>query len=186
MSQNINTFRAKLAGGGARANQFKITFTSPALAGIFPEKHSALIRTGQLPGSSIGEVVVPFRGRSLYLAGDREYEPWTTTVLNDTDFAVRNIVERWQNGMNDFTTGEGATAVTAYTADITVQQLDRNDAEGSSPLKEYKLINCFPQAVGAIDLSYDATTEIETFDITWRYTHFETGFQGRPTGSPGA
>ena len=75
--------------------------------------------------------------------------------------------------MNDFTTGEGATAVTAYTADITVQQLDRNDAEGSSPLKEYKLINCFPQAVGAIDLSYDATTEIETFDITWRYTHFE-------------
>ena len=179
MSQNINTFRAKLSGGGARANQFKITFTSPAVASNFPEKHSALIRTGQLPGSSIGEVVVPFRGRALYLAGDREYEPWTTTVLNDTDFAVRNIVESWQNGMNNFTTGEGDVLVNNYTADITVQQLDRNDAEGSNPLKEYKLINCFPQAVGAIDLSYDATTEIETFDITWRYTHFETKFVGR-------
>ena len=75
--------------------------------------------------------------------------------------------------MNNFTTGEGDVLVNNYTADITVQQLDRNDAEGSNPLKEYKLINCFPQAVGAIDLSYDATTEIETFDITWRYTHFE-------------
>ena len=174
MSQNINTFRGALIGGGARANQFRITFTTPGgEVGSFLEKTTALVRTGQLPGSSVGEVVVPFRGRSLYLAGDREYEPWTTTVLNDTDFHVRNVVEKWQNLMNNFVTGEGQTNVAQYTADITVQQLDRNDERGSNPLKEYKLINCFPQAVGAIDLSYDATTEVETFDITWRYTHFE-------------
>ena len=176
MSQNIDTFKANLRGGGARANQFKITFASPpAIAiGLDTARASFLIRTGQLPGSSVGEVVVPFRGRNLYLAGDREYETWTTTVLNDTDFMVRNAMEAWSNGMNNFVNGTGLTNVADYTADLTVQQLDRSDLV----IKTYFLRNCFPQAIGAIDLSFDTTTEVETFDITWRYTHFQTGFAG--------
>ena len=176
MSQNIDTFKANLRGGGARANQFKITFASPpAIAiGLDTARASFLIRTGQLPGSSVGEVVVPFRGRNLYLAGDREYETWTTTVLNDTDFMVRNAMEAWSNGMNNFVNGTGLTNVADYTADLTVQQLDRSDLV----IKTYFLRNCFPQAISAIDLSFDTTTEVETFDITWRYTHFQTGFAG--------
>ena len=175
MSQNIDTFKANLRGGGARANQFKITFASPpAIAiGLDTARASFLIRTGQLPGSSVGEVVVPFRGRNLYLAGDREYETWTTTVLNDTDFMVRNAMEAWSNGMNNFVDGTGLTNVRDYTADLTVQQLDRSDVV----IKTYFLRNCFPQAIGAIDLSFDTTTEVETFDITWRYTHFSTSFE---------
>ena len=175
MSQNIDTFKANLRGGGARANQFKITFASPpAIAiGLDTARASFLIRTGQLPGSSVGEVVVPFRGRNLYLAGDREYETWTTTVLNDTDFMVRNAMEAWSNGMNNFVNGTGLTNVADYTADLTVQQLDRSDLV----IKTYFLRNCFPQAIGAIDLSFDTTTEVETFDITWRYTHFSTSFE---------
>ena len=175
MSQNIDTFKANLRGGGARANQFKITFASPpAIAiGLDTARASFLIRTGQLPGSSVGEVVVPFRGRNLYLAGDREYETWTTTVLNDTDFMVRNAMEAWSNGMNNFVDGTGLTNVRDYTADLTVQQLDRSDLV----IKTYFLRNCFPQAIGAIDLSFDTTTEVETFDITWRYTHFSTSFE---------
>ena len=176
MSQNIDTFKANLRGGGARANQFKITFASPpAIAiGLDIPRASFLIRTGQLPGSSVGEVVVPFRGRNLYLAGDREYETWTTTVLNDTDFMVRNAMEAWSNGMNNFVDGTGLTNVADYTADLRVEQLDRSDAV----IKTYFLRNCFPQAISAIDLSFDTTTEVETFDITWRYTHFQTGFAG--------
>ena len=176
MSSSIDTFRSKLTGGGARANQFKIQFNTPGALGSIGldiERTSFLVRTGQLPGSSVGEVVVPFRGRALYLAGDREYEPWTTTVLNDNDFHVRNIIETWQNFMNDYSDGRGSVDVSTYTADILVRQLDRNARSGEDFIKQYKLINCFPQAVGAIDLSYDATTEVETFDITWRYSHFE-------------
>tara|TARA_B100000989_G_C19408102_1_gene413039 strand:+ start:109 stop:660 length:552 start_codon:yes stop_codon:yes gene_type:complete len=173
MSQNITEFKSALQDGGARANQFQIVFNSPSAIENFLPKTSFLVRTGQLPGSSVGELAIPFRGRNIYLAGDREYEPWTTTVLNDVDFHVRNIIEQWQNFMNDFTTGKGETNVANYTADVLVRQLDRNSNSGEDFVKEYKLINCFPQAIGAIDLSYDATTEVETFDITWRYTHFE-------------
>ena len=168
----IDEFKANLVGGCARSNQFRITFNTPGAIAVALDirRSSFLTRTGQLPGNTVGEVVVPFRGRALYLAGDREYETWTTTVLNDTDFMVRNAMERWSNGMNDFVTGTGLTNVSDYTADLTVEQLDRDD----TVLKTYFLRNCFPQAITAIDLSYDTTTEIETFDITWRYTHFET------------
>ena len=167
----IDEFKAQLTGGGARANQFRITFNTPgAIAtGLDVRRTSFLTRTGQLPGATIGEVAVTFRGRSLFLAGDREFEQWTTTVLNDTDFMIRNAMERWQNAMNDFQTNTGLTNVADYTADLTVEQLDRDD----TVLKTYILRNCFPVSTSAIDLSYDATTEVETFDITWRYTHFE-------------
>ena len=170
MSSNIDTFKANLAGGGARANQFRVIFNRPPTlaGGLSILRSSFLIRTAQLPGSSVGEVVVPFRGRNLYLAGDREYETWTTTVLNDTDFMIRNAMEDWNNGMNDYQLGTGLTDVADYTADLIVEQLDRDD----TVIKSYILRNCFPQAITAIDLSFDTTTEVETFDITWRYTHF--------------
>ena len=170
MSSNIDTFKANLAGGGARANQFRVIFNRPPTlaGGLSIVRSSFLVRTGQLPGSSVGEVVVPFRGRNLYLAGDREYETWTTTVLNDTDFMIRNAMEDWNNGMNNYEDGVGLTNVADYTADLIVEQLDRDD----TVIKSYILRNCFPQAITAIDLSFDTTTEVETFDITWRYTHF--------------
>ena len=105
----IDEFKANLVGGGARANQFRITFNTPgAIAtGLDVRRTSFLTRTGQLPGATIGEVAVTFRGRSLFLAGDREFEQLTTTVLNDTDFMIRNAMERWQNAMNDFQTNTG-------------------------------------------------------------------------------
>ena len=33
-----------------------------------------------------------------------------------------------------------------------------------------KVFNCWPQTVGSIDLSHDATDQIGTFDVTWAYT----------------
>ena len=167
----IDEFKANLVGGGARANQFRITFNTPgAIAtGLDVRRTSFLTRTGQLPGATIGEVAVTFRGRSLFLAGDREFEQWTTTVLNDTDFMIRNAMERWQNAMNDFQTNTGLTNVADYTADLTVEQLDRDD----TVLKSYIFRNSFPVSIGQIDLSSAEATEIETFEVTWRYQHFE-------------
>ena len=167
----IDEFKANLVGGGARANQFRITFNTPgAIAtGLDVRRTSFLTRTGQLPGATIGEVAVTFRGRSLFLAGDREFEQWTTTVLNDTDFMIRNAMERWQNAMNDFQTNTGLTNVSDYTADLTVEQLDRDD----TVLKTYILRNCFPSSIGEIALTNEAQDTIETFDVTWKYQHLE-------------
>jgi hypothetical protein len=104
----------------------------------------------------------------LFIAGDRTFETWTTTILNDTDFAVRDAMERWMSGINDLETSVGVSNLALYTSDILIEQLDRDN----SVLKSYTLKTCWPTAIAAIDLNMDTVSEIETFDVTWRYTSF--------------
>ena len=169
----IDQFKAQLIGGGARANQLRVILNTPSgiATGLIAANAQFMIRSAALPGQTITEIPIQFRGRQLYLAGDREFETWTTTVLNDTDFAIRNGIERWMNGINDLQTNTGVTNVTEYTADMVVQQLDRDDAV----LKQYVLTSCWPTAISAIDLNMDTASEVETFEITWRYTSFNAG-----------
>ena len=167
----IDEFKAQLTGGGARANQYRVTFNTPgAIAtGLDVRRTSFLIKTAALPGRTLGEITVPFRGRTLYVAGDTEFETWETTVINDTDFMVRNAMERWQNGINDLVTNTGLSNTADYQADLTVEQLDRDD----TVLKSYILRGCFPQVVAPIELGFETTNAIEEFGVTWRYHHFE-------------
>ena len=169
---NIDDFKANLIGGGARANQFRVTVTPPAgiAIGLDVRRTSFLIQSAQLPAMTLGEVAVPFRGRSIYVAGDRpEFEQWTVSVLNDTDFMVRNEKERWNNGINDLANNTGVTTPADYQTDLFVEQLDRDDAV----LKSYIFRSAYPSQVGAIDLNVTTNDTIETFDIVWRYQHFE-------------
>ena len=172
---NIDDFKAKLTGGGARANQFKIHFAAPAI-GIGPftlDTTSFLVNAASLPGMTLGEIAVPFRGRTIYLAGDRTFdEVWTTTFLNDTDFSIRNAMEKWSNAINDLVTGKGESNPTKYQTDLTVTQLDRS---GKPPegLKSYIFRNAWPTTISAIDLTSDTADAIEEFEVTWRYQRFE-------------
>ena len=168
---SINDFKANLIGGGARANQFRVTITPPPgiAIGLDVRRTSFMCKGTNLPAQELTPIEVPFRGRKIYIAGDREFgETWTTTFINDTDFMVRNAMERWMSGINDLETGVGLTNVSDYTAQLRVEQLDRDD----NILKSYVLKNCWPTAITPIELSYDTVSDIETFDITWRYTSF--------------
>ena len=118
----------------------------------------------------MGEIVVPFRGRNIYVSGDRPApDPWTTTFMNDTDFMIRNAMERWHNGINDFANNTGVINSADYQTDLTVEQLDRDD----TVLKSYIFRAAYPLTIQAIDLTNDEATAIETFEVTWRYQHFE-------------
>ena len=92
----IDEFKAQLTGGGARANQFRVTMNTPgAIAtGLDVRRTSFLVKAAALPGRTMGEIAIPFRGRNLYIVGDSEFETWETTIINDTDFMVRNAMER--------------------------------------------------------------------------------------------
>ena len=190
---NIDDFKAKLTGGGARANQFKILFAEPEI-GVGPfslDTTSFLVRGANLPGMTLGEIAVPFRGRTIYLAGDRTFdEVWTTTFLNDTDFSIRNAMEKWSNAINDLVTGKGESNPTKYQTDLTVTQLDRS-GDPSVGLKSYIFRNAWPTTISAIDLTSDTADAIEEFEVTWRYQRFEAskvteGFTvDSPTGAFG-
>ena len=107
----VDDFKAKLRGGGARPNLFKATVNFPAYAGGDVEVTSFLCEAAQLPGSNIAPIIVPFRGRQLKMAGDRTFDVWTPTIINDTDFVIRDSMERWMNGMNAHSANTGLTNV---------------------------------------------------------------------------
>ena len=169
---NIDDFKANLIGGGARANQFRVTITPPPgiAIGLDVRRTSFLVRGSSLPAQTLGEIAIPFRGRSIYIAGDRTFgETWSTTFMNDTDFMIRNAMERWCNGINDAADNTGVIAPADYQTDLTVEHLDRDD----TVLKSYIFRSAWPTSVTAIDLTSEESTAIETFDVTWRYQHFE-------------
>ena len=168
----IDNFKASLIGGGARANQFKVTITPPTgiNIGLDVARTSFLVTASSLPASTLGEISVPFRGREIYIAGDRTTaETWNTTFMNDTDFMIRNAMERWINGINDAADATGVIAPSDYQTDLQVEHLDRDEAI----LKTYIFRSAWPTSVTAIELTSDAAAAIETFDVTWRYQHFE-------------
>lgn len=168
---NIDDFKANLAGGGARPNQFRVTITPPSgiATGLNVRNASFLAKSSNLPGQTLGEIAVPFRGRNIYVTGDREFETWTTTFMNDTDFNIRNAIERWMNGINDLANNTGVINSADYQSDLTIEQLDRDD----TTLKTYIFRNAYPLSVSAIEVAYETTNAIEEFEVTWRYQHFE-------------
>ena len=168
----IDDFKANLIGGGARANQYRVTITPPPgiAIGLDVRRTSFLVTASNLPAQTLAEIAIPFRGRSIYIAGDRSFDDaWTTTFINDTDFMVRNAMERWTNGINDLAAGTGVIAPADYQTDLTVEHLDRDD----TVLKSYIFRSAWPISVAAIELNSDAATTIEEFEVTWRYQHFE-------------
>ena len=169
---NINDFKATLKGGGARANQFQVTMPFPGFAAVGGETRtmSYLCQSTNLPGMTLGEISIPFRGRALYIAGDRSFESWTTTIMNDTDFMLRNAFERWMNSINAMSDNSGLENPSDYMVDAFVDQLDR----AGQVIKSYTFRGMWPLTIANIDVAYETNDAIETFDVTYRYQFFET------------
>ena len=168
----IDDFKAALIGGGARANQYRVTIVPPTgiAIGLDIPRTSFLVTASSLPTMTLAEIPIPFRGRNIYIAGDRTFDdPWTTTFINDTDFMVRNAMEIWNNGINDLAAGTGVISPSDYQTDLTVEHLDRDD----TVLKSYIFRNAWPTSISGIELTNEAAGAIETFDVTWRYQQFE-------------
>lgn len=165
----VENFKAQLSGGGARSNLFKVVFN---LDNINNEKASFMCKSASLPGSTIPEIEVPFRGRVIKVAGDRTFEPWTITVINDVDFEVRNEFERMMNEMNSHISNLGDQRPSTYKRDMFVYQMDKN---GRDSIKDYKFIGVFPTSIDPIEVSYDSANTIEEFTVTLQYDYWTSG-----------
>jgi len=169
---NINEFKSRLRGGGARPNQFKVTLPFPGYAAVGGETSDLafLCKASALPGQAVGSIAIPFRGRELKIAGDRTFEDWQITVINDTDFKLYRAFERWMNGINNMTDNEGIANPADYQVDGFIDQLDRNGAT----LKSYTYRGLFPTTLQSIPLDYSTNSTIEDFQVTFAIQYFET------------
>lgn len=198
MSQlrTITQFKERLAGGGARPNLFEVSIPSfpqpiqnfwSSGAGGEAETFSFLCKSAALPASNVNPIDVPFRGRILKVAGDRTFDPWTVTIINDEDFKLRTGFEKWMNHINKLDNATGATSPEAYMTDAYVYQLGRGKTKNSSgnygdrngggltPLRTYKFFSIFPTNVSQIDLSYDTSDDIETYTVEFQILYWTAG-----------
>ena len=179
-TRTIDDFKSKLVGGGARPNLFEVELVFPnGLAEQdAEEKGRFLVKAANLPASNINVIDVPFRGRNLKIAGDRTFDVWTITIINDTDFMIRNAFERWMNAINKHDNATGEVTPADYQTDMYVNQIGRApkgtpgslggslDVSEKLPiLRRYRFHGTFPTNVSAIELSYDQTDSIEEFTV---------------------
>lgn len=132
-----------------------------------------LCKATSLPASTLGEITIPFRGRQLKVAGDRTFAPWSITVINDTDFAIRNAFEGWMNVINAHVANVGPSGLNSYIQQAQVEQFGREGPSiNPTSLKTYLFEGCWPSDLAVIDLSYDTSNAIETFTVTLQYQYW--------------
>ena len=171
--RKITDFKSKLSGGGARSNLFECELAFPPAVNVeglndILNKARFLVKAANLPASNVAPIEVPFRGRVLKIAGDRTFDTWTITIINDTDFAIRSAFEKWMNTINRVSDNTGTTNPADYQADAFVFQLDRS----GETLRKYKFYDVFPTQVAPIELSYDAQG-IQEFQVELQVLYWE-------------
>lgn len=189
--RTIDDFKGKLVGGGARPNLFEVELNFPSgldidAAGDVPEKMRFMIKAAELPASNVGDIPVAFRGRILHVAGDRTFDPWTVTIINDVDFGIRRAMERWSNAINNHEFDSGETNPNTYQSDANVFQLGRKvskDGEAAIPiLRRYKFHGIYPTQVSPIPLDYGSTDAIEEFQVQFQ-VHWWDAYKDGTDGS---
>ena len=182
--RSIVDFRSRMKGGGARSNLFEVQMSFPDFAKANGETLNDipfLVKAAEIPASNIGNIPVPFRGRILPIAGDRTFDPWTVTIINDTNFRLRDVMERWSDGINDIQTAQGVTNPEDYQTTAKVLQLSRGKSSNTKivsssdipVLREYDFIGIYPNVVSSIPLDHGATDQIEEFQVTFNYLYYE-------------
>ena len=178
--RTIDRFKSRLSGGIARPNLFEVVLTFPEdvvdpSVNDLDSKARFLVKGANLPASTVTPITIPFRGRNLKIAGDRTFDVWTVTIINDTDFALRGSFERWMNSIAQVSTNAGNTDPLDYQTDAIVHQLGRAAVSGGAGaqesavdqpiLRSYQFHGIWPTNVSAIELSYDNTDAIEEFTV---------------------
>ena len=171
MAFNLSSFKSNMTADGARASLFEVMLVKPS--GITTgavTNFNFKIRGASIPGATIGAIDVPYMGRILKFAGNRTYPDWTTTIINDEDFAVRKYIEKWMAGIASHPGNvrtANAVGPSAYTADLSVKQLGKSGS--TTALRTYTFEDAFPTDIAEIPLDWGDTDTIEEFSVTWSY-----------------
>ncbi len=199
-TKSLSQFKSRLAGGGARPNLFEVSIPSfpSAISDAWGSGDQSengtfkfLCKAAALPASNTPAVQVPFRGRQLKVAGDRTFDPWTVSIINDEDFQLRTAFERWANVISKLDDATGVTNPSSYMTDAYVQQLGRgaerfsttNNGGQSAVLRTYKFFDIFPTSISEIALSYESGDTLEQFDVTFDVQYYTIGNSLESSGS---
>ena len=172
MPFSVNNFRAQLVGQGARPNLFEVTVPFPGGAnpGEAGQKMTFMCKATSIPGATLGMVEAPYFGRTIKLPGNRTFEEWSTTVINDEDFAVHAGFVNWTNYINGFEGNLRGSSSSDYQVDAMVTHYGK----AGEILKQVTLVNAWPATIPGIELGWDTNDALEEFAVTWNFDYWTT------------
>jgi hypothetical protein len=191
LSSKISDFISSV-GQGIKPNMFQVELFFPTSIGIQgPDQDlmNLLCKSAALPASNIGVIEVPFRGRTVKIAGDRTFDTWSPTFIVDKNMRTRALFENWMDQINGHA-GNTADLIepnssNGYTSDILVHQLEKGETPTDSKfIRTYKLWYAFPTNVSQIDLAYDSNDQIEEFSVEFQYSYWTTEDVNSPRSTP--
>ena len=173
---NVNEFTSKFKGGGARPNLFKVRLSS--LPNAVSERNGVndfeffCKSVSGIPASTIGAIEVPYFCRTIKFAGDREIGELTTTIINEEDMQVRNILDSWVNGLNGMINNRAGSSLgtrTEFTTSLSLHTYRKVGVEDQKWVFE----KCWPSMVSSIDLNWDSTNTLQEYTVTWQYDTYK-------------
>jgi hypothetical protein len=196
ISSNLNDFLTRI-GEGVKPNMFVVDIQWPQGAGVATSNEdkdlvNILCKSAALPASNLGVIEIPFRGRTVKIAGDRTFDTWTATFFNDKDFRIRSYFEKWLEKINSHQANTGelykpSAGTDGYMAPtVLVKQLKKDGQTNGSVIRQYELKHAFPTNISQIDLAYDSNDQIEEFTVEFQYSYWTTVTASNSSGSPAA
>ena len=175
----LSSFKSALQYGGARSSLFNMTVYVPGtFEGTTMTGVGALLQTfhlqcnvSSIPQLTVTPIEKQYFGRTVKIPGDIVYGDLTTTVMNAEDYSVRNAIEKWMDKMNGHVSNKGFSNNTDWVTDLELIQYSKDGEH----LMFYEFIDCWPQTLAEIPLSYDTASDLEQFDVTWAYNYYTTG-----------
>tara|TARA_Y100001968_G_scaffold176852_1_gene162018 strand:- start:68 stop:646 length:579 start_codon:yes stop_codon:yes gene_type:complete len=175
ITSNVSSF-LQVVKQGVRPNMFQVDISFPGSVEADQTLVSYMCKSAVLPASNIGVIEVPFRGRTVKIAGDRTFDNWSATFINDKEMKSRSYFEQWLNQIN--THKENTAQIidpTEYGRSLVVRQLEKDNSQAGDELRSYKLWYAFPISTSAIDLAYDSNDQIEEFTVEFQYSYWTVG-----------
>ena len=171
--KSIENFKSALANGGVRPTMYEVDISFPQ--GLVTNQSELtdtakfLVKASTLPGSQVGIIPVPFRGRKLKVSGDRNFGDWSTTIINDTDFKLRKTMEKWAETIANMNFAIGSNSMDEYFGTAEVRQLDRLGQQ----LRVYQFNGVWPANIDDIELSFETQDTIEQYNVQFcvQYWH---------------
>ena len=169
---NVSKLKGALAGGGARPSLFKFTVTGSPVTLTNMEY---FCQVSALPPLTVTPIEKMYFGRTVKIPGDIVFGDLTTTIYQTEDGKERFNLESWMDQINGHVDNvssledETTNFMGKYSGVGTLFQYAK---DGETTLSEVEFVDMWPQSVTEIALSYDTASDLEQFDVTWSYNHY--------------
>ena len=175
---SLNNFIGALKHGGARSNQFRATITPPSGSGVnIDSSIQYLLTSTTLPSLTISSIPLMYRGRQVFVTGERTYDPWEINFLHERDQNLLHAFQEWHNHLGDIGNVLSRSGVgdepSSYYGSAVIQQLTRGSKDGLSsedPIRTYYLYDVWPAVVAGYEVNFE-TEGLVTSAVTLQFNY---------------